>query len=630
MSDELLSASGEAAWQALRQHIEWTQGFWSGWVFTDYTPSVHELHRRVEALLRGVGRKTVLRQPREPGELVDVLLWLNAGADGCDGCVIVAVVSSAEPWMNAWDQLVLRLNERRELLRTKIQCGLLMFAPTSFKVRTREAAPDLWSIRSLALDVAPVIGVTSESRPMAFIEPERLETSAGEVALALQAVAAAQSAGQVDAEVDARIRASKALFTHGRRHEGREQAARAVERATSRRAAAVALVTLADIENELGDLVSAERHYRAAIDADGEGVDVWAYLYLSDLLLNQHRLDEARVAVDAALVKSKEQGARAATTAEALRNDGAILQRIGLIEQTKGDWTGAASAFEMMLNIGRRRRSMVGDIPGALRDEAIALMLVANARRAQGDLSVAAGLYESSLGLIQRVRRIVGAQEWVLRDEILSREALGDVKRAQGDLLGALPMFQTALDLCRRRRMLVGDTVVALKDEATGLERWGDLMREFLDFDAAERAFRESLEIRRRLRDVFGATAEALRDESISLERVGDVQWARGDLAGAGLTYSASLALCRRVRGMVGDTIEALEDLAYKLRRCARSEWHLGRFNEAHAALAEAEGLWREVQSRCGRLPRNISGLKGVLDDLNALKEDGARLVGPT
>src|SRR5439155_26283964 len=61
------------------------------------------------------------------------------------------------PWTAAWDDFLLRVNERRDALRRHLKGGLVLAAPPDIKARARDAAPDLWSVRSLVLEIQPVM-----------------------------------------------------------------------------------------------------------------------------------------------------------------------------------------------------------------------------------------------------------------------------------------------------------------------------------------------------------------------------------------------------------------------------------------------------------------------------------------
>lgn len=631
MSDQVLSASGEAAWQALRQHIEWEHGFWVGWAFTDHTPSVHELHRRAEALLRGVGRGTVLRQPREPSELVDVLLWLNAGADGCDGCVMVAVVNSGEAWRDAWDQLMLRLNERRELLRESLRGGLLLFAPTSFKARSREAAPDLWSIRSLVLDVAPVAReVAEETLQLSVLAQETMVGSDTEVTLALQAVAAGRRAGQLEAEVDARIRAAVALFGVGRRDEGREQAASAVEQAPSPGARARALVVLADIERELGDLVAAESHYHAAIAVNSEAVGVGAYLHLSAILRQRHARVWALAVAEAGLAKSSTRRKWLGATPDVLRDEAMSWRYVGNMRRALGDLSGAGVALAASLELSHRRRERVGDTAGALRHESLVMRDVGDVNSATGNLSGAGEAYDASLALSRKIKEIVGDTAEVLRDEAQCLGRIGDWKMTHGDLSGAQEAYYDSLRLSRRVRLRVGETADTLYDEGLILMKIGDLKAAQGDFSWAGETFEASLDLCRQIRGMTGDTASALTGEAAAWQGLGKVRKALDDWDGAGSAYQECLGLLRHIRKIVGDTVDILKIIASTLRSCSVVYRHLGNLGLARDALVEAAELLRGLEVHGGRSSRNEDSFTTVLELLEEVEAEiaGGRVPG--
>ena len=58
-------------------------------------------------------------------------------------------------------QILLRANERRDAMRRHLEGGLILAAPPEVKPRVRDAAPDIWSIRSLVLELRPIRTVSS-------------------------------------------------------------------------------------------------------------------------------------------------------------------------------------------------------------------------------------------------------------------------------------------------------------------------------------------------------------------------------------------------------------------------------------------------------------------------------------
>ena len=66
-------------------------------------------------------------------------------------------VDQPGPWTAAWDKLLLLLNERRDALGRHLQGGFMMVAPVAIKPRARVAAPDVWSIRSIVMELSPPV-----------------------------------------------------------------------------------------------------------------------------------------------------------------------------------------------------------------------------------------------------------------------------------------------------------------------------------------------------------------------------------------------------------------------------------------------------------------------------------------
>lgn len=592
MSTLSLSPSGEAAWQGLRQHIEWSPGFWLGWVFTDHTPGARELYQRSADLLRGVGRQSELRQLSRPEELSDVLIWLLEGAEGLDGIVTVAVVRRDGAWPAAWDNFLLRLNERRELLRERLRGGLLLMAPTAFKPRSRDAAPDLWSIRSLALDVSPPTPSTSEpSVARRRRKTAELPTSDHSPALALQAVRAARDAGQAQAETEARIAAARALFAAGRRSEAREQAVLAEQGAPTAALKARGLVTLGDLEERLGDNVAAERHYRAALAVDPDSVAVWAIIDLASLLFRRGALDEALVTATAALAKTRALRGRSGD-APGLYDEWFSLNLIGDVQRAKGEWNAAAATCDDCLRLSRSIRALVGDTPEALRNESISVERVGDVRRARADWAGAAEAYEESLVLARRIRAMVGDTPESLRHEFVSLEHMGNVSVAQGDRAGAYQAYSDGLTLARQIRAMVGDLPDALRDEARALELMGNVYAMQSEWSAAAESYDSSLALMRGVRAFVGDTTETLNVIASSLIlRALLFRCLQDDTAARGL-LSEGVDLLRRVRARGEESSHLDSLLGNALRELAEVD-----DSQATALRAEAATLLAASES---------------------------------
>lgn len=137
----------EAARQ-LRLQLEWASGtFWLGMVFAE------QGHER-----RGL---CAIAQ-EEQG-----FLALQIGSPASAGSILATVLGAEQPlwldlaapeaskvWRDAAWSLVAGLNERRERLR-RAGHALVIAGPTWLKTEIREAAPDLWSIVEMRLELDP-------------------------------------------------------------------------------------------------------------------------------------------------------------------------------------------------------------------------------------------------------------------------------------------------------------------------------------------------------------------------------------------------------------------------------------------------------------------------------------------
>ncbi len=163
VSDGELDRSGEEQWRRLRQQLELAGGCWLGFVFVPSPRQAAILRLRTEQLLRVHARTTKVLSPSSPDELGSLLPMLFTDDARDAGCSWIECVRSdpptAEaglgPWASAWDNLLMRANERRERIFRHLSGGLVFAAPPEIKLRARNAAPDLWSVRSLVLELDP-------------------------------------------------------------------------------------------------------------------------------------------------------------------------------------------------------------------------------------------------------------------------------------------------------------------------------------------------------------------------------------------------------------------------------------------------------------------------------------------
>ncbi len=142
--------SGPQGWSGLSRHLDWAEGAWFAFAFGPAGP-LATLRERALASVRQSGGEARTLTPGTPQALRQTIAELAHG----DPAALVWLQAPCDdpPWIEAWDDVMLRANERRELLKRQLQGGLVFAASPTLKPRFREAAPDLWSARSLVLDL---------------------------------------------------------------------------------------------------------------------------------------------------------------------------------------------------------------------------------------------------------------------------------------------------------------------------------------------------------------------------------------------------------------------------------------------------------------------------------------------
>ena len=233
----------ESEWRRLRRQYELAEGFWLGFIFCPSPRSVAVLRRRVGRMFWFRGLMSI--RPTSPTELRDVLpRLLDTKAAGAR-CVWVEAVhldsvtpraSTKEdpgPWAAAWDWLMMRANEHRDALRRHLTGGLVFAVPDEWKPRVRDAAPDLWSVRSVVLDVPGRVlsGGTAPSRGGGLAGYADVFDADVDVDFALAEVRRTRQTQRYSRQsrVPLLLRASEGLLAGGRTAEASEVAREAVE-----------------------------------------------------------------------------------------------------------------------------------------------------------------------------------------------------------------------------------------------------------------------------------------------------------------------------------------------------------------------------------------------------------------
>lgn len=156
----------------LARQIEWSTSFWLAYVFTIDANQAASVRDSLVAR----GAKLQLIRPQTPEQL-QLAALLEAAEGGA--CVWVESIYEPDAQSGAWTdqlmQLILRANERRELLRERLRGGLVLVMHPSLKPEVRAAGPDLWSIRAVVFELPA--GTGGPGQPLGTMLPPQRSPS---------------------------------------------------------------------------------------------------------------------------------------------------------------------------------------------------------------------------------------------------------------------------------------------------------------------------------------------------------------------------------------------------------------------------------------------------------------------
>lgn len=270
----------------LARHVGWSSEFWLAYIFTVDLSSADHVRSELDQALQQRSRTLRRLRPAAPsallpsvashlGSSVEETIWLEAVREpgGLD---------SSEEWTNAWTNLALRLNERRQLVRETFNGGLILVAHPELKSRLRGAAPDLWSVRTFVFDL-PAAALPPPVLPAdGPLWIERASFVDGRL-LARQ-LAHDSSPGTDTPQQQARgsARLATRLWSTGRAQEALEHATLAVRQYGALPLDPATRTDLGDALSMVSGLQRSTGNHAAAIAAAREAVEVLAPLQRDD------------------------------------------------------------------------------------------------------------------------------------------------------------------------------------------------------------------------------------------------------------------------------------------------------------------------------------------------------------
>lgn len=469
-ADEPLGEASEAEWERLLRQMELASGFWLGFVFTPSPRSARVLEARVGRVLEARDQALLVIRPDRPEELRGVLPQLAgalaplaAGATWVEAVRSDAPGSIDAPWTRAWDDLFLRMNEHRDALRARLPGGLVFVGTPELKPRVREAAPDLWSVRSLVVELRAVPTPGAEvPKEAARVATELSPEAAPDPEFALAEALRRKAQGATKSQGFALLDVVEGLLARKDHVTARGMAEGALElfkgRGTPEEARALAL--LAQAERALGALGNAAEHIEQALalwDAiEGGLAPIEWYDLLGEVALSRRGGSGSaqRIYTEAEAVARAQLRAR--ETPDTLRALIVLLRRYEQHRYFIGDWSIRRDALEEAARLSQRLVELEGETQASLDDQERALYDLGFLQFVAGHLAAAITAFEGALVCCRKRIERFGETPRALGALANTMMWVAQAERAAGDLVGAAVTLEECTATTRRLVALDG------------------------------------------------------------------------------------------------------------------------------------------------------------------------------
>lgn len=591
----------------LQRHIDWGRGFWLAFVFTKSPPQAHILQRRLQRALEGREGESRTQRILRPGTPVELGRTLRQLLDGdAAGCTWIEAVRGGTvdgpAWTDAWVRLILRANERRELIRDRLAGGLVFVAHPDLKPELRRAGPDLWSIRNFVFELPAGAELEDSRLDGAELASEGLEERFEGVLPSF-----------VDPVLlDEDVRRSRDLLEY----EGLAEQARTKERLAERLSAAGRFEKAAETSAEVVAM------YRVLASQDPAAFEPELAQALSNLAVSFVQLDSHREAHRASeeatyilerLVYDQPAEER---SEELLPEFARALSTLATAASRMGRLSDALESDRRAVSIRRglaeeRPQDFLSDLAGSLNNLGNRLSIVGQHEEA---LDAMAEAVEIRRGLVEE------RPGELLPDFAASLNNLGKMLGDLGRREEALRITQESVDV---RRALVEDQPESfLPSLAYSLNSLGIRLSEVGQLEDARQTSREAVELYRELAekkpDVYAP--DLARSLTNLGNRLGELRRHEEALEVA----EQSVAILRQLADEQPEVY--LGDLAHGLNNLGIQLAHRDRPDEALLVTQEAVSIHRVAaeQNPSGTLPDlagALSNLGNRLSDLGKTEE---------
>jgi len=521
-----------AEWQKLLTHLEWRDGF-AFIVLLVNDPDGAEICREALSRYFSQTRQTLVTlrfdQPDALESMANQLLELKPPSD--TGAIWVeAVVSEVakeyESWAEAWRVAVKRLNRYRNPLQRQFNIPLIFVGATWLQPILREMAPDLWSVRTLIVNIEPTIVPASEivaaTPPSQDFAARDLDTFGLDPEYALQAAAALRGRDGQERLLSSLLhRAGLGFLARSEWRHADEVFSEAMDLrmrfepgsdalAESLFCLAQALEWQYQYDQAVNCLEQAREIYQQTGSILGEANCIKR---LGDIESRQSHHEEAQAYYQAALSLSQQAG-----DVLGMAN---CIQRMGNIAQQRSQHKQAQALYEAALPLYHQ----VGDALGE-----------ANCIRNLGDVAVACSQYEeararyeAALPLFQQAGSVLGEANCIA--------GLGDIALRRAQYGEAQARYEMALPLFHQVGSVLG--------EANCIRRLGEIALNQSQYDEARACYEAALPLYQQV--------SGIRGEANCIYGLGNIALRRSQYEEARARYETALPLFQQVGDVLGE-----------------------------------------------------------------------------
>ncbi len=524
-----LTPAGEQAWSEFLRHVEWPDGFALIFLFSSISAVINIFRERLTRVFGTAVSTVQIIAPSDAGQLVEAVLTAIRNSEQRFESLrsplwIEACQGHEAEWIDARCAMLARINEHRDMMRSRLHRPVIIVLPGGFRQRLREIAPDLWSVRNHSIDLDEI---------------RSLHTDDGEVA----------SAGP-DREAPPQLGNAEALLAEWHRIVGRATTTNRDVFVAGERAIHAAL-SLARVEQAYAiaaDLLKMARQAAAAGASQTAMRDLSvSFENVGDTAGRLGNLGEAGAAYAESLKISRGLVERYGATPESLRDLSVSLNNVGDTSGRMGNLGEAGAAYAESLKISRDIVERYGATPESLRDLSVSLNNVGDMSGRMGNFGEAGAAYVESLKIRRDLVERYSATPESLRDLSVSLEKMGDTAGRMGNLGEAGAAYAESLKISRDIVERYGATPESLRDLSVSLNKVGNTSGRMGNLVEAGAAYAESLKISRDIVERYGATPESLRDLSVSLNKVGDTAGRMGNFVDAEAACRENIMVLRRL-----------------------------------------------------------------------------------